>query len=1464
MREIQEDVVTLRHYMQDQLQPMDIDVFLLIARSIAVQVEQLHRQLLLHLDLRPERIGLRLEEKEAFLMDDGYALPFSPNGQKLPYFRARLDEGMAYCAPESSGRMHRTVDERSDLYSLGILFFEMLAGHLPFEANHPLEWVYLHLTQSPPLISRGEFHQPDAIQAIVQTLLHKDPDKRYQRAAQVISDLEKAGDSSSGYDLELYTEGREQEALVLSEAFVSSCLGGTEIVYVSGEAGIGKTTLIHEVFRKKLEKRSFNYLTGKFEQFSQESPLAPIIQAFRGLIRHLLGGRKEDTDRWRKKLIAALGVNAGVITEIIPEVSHLLGDVAVVESLMAQESKKRFIYVFCQFVQALVSKDHPLVLVMDDLQWANASSLELLRALVCDPQSQYLLLVCAHRPLEADFKSGMLPGVRHDGGADEQASVHRIHLSPLELDQTNSMLASALHTSGKSVMPLAEVLQHLSRGNPFHLKQIIDRLQAERLLFYSAEQKRWKWDLGRIMDRESIFVLQDLVRHKLNRLSELAQEMLWAASCMGSTFSSGLLLVCMHNTSEHEQLSAWDVMEAEGLIRTVHGGTKQFVHDQIQQLIYDSIPAARKQLLHFQIGKQLTALQEEDLFERIHHLNLGAALIQEEAELLGLVRLNVEAGSRAKASSAYDAALGYLRRGAALLSSDNWERHHELLFELYIQKAESEYLCGNEQESEQDILLLLQKALDPVERSRVQMLRIMQAINQGRYIEGTAIGLESLRELKMEIPHNPGRFQLLLEGMRIEGMLRRRHEQFESLPDMSDPVRISAMNLIFAIVPSTFFTNKKVFFLIICRAVHLSLQYGNTMVSAAVYSAFGMLLGSLMGKFDKGLAIARIGVKLSERYQVASIQSYTYTMYGGVLCQFAGYAREGDEYLKRALKHGLSAGEYVFASYAMGAHVNSLYARASLDELARTIAGYMTVLDITKDEFVRMNFHLYQQYIAALQGGTVSADSFDSPGFDEEGFLSRARQEETSTTTLFQYYTYKAQMAFLCGHYEAASGWTHQAESYKAYATHLPHLPECLFYGSLASLAVHPVNVPLPKRCKSVLRYFRRLSLWSPQNFGARCLLLEAEAARALGKRTQAEELYDRAIREAREHEDLHAAALGAEFAFRYYKARGKNQTAQFYLHIALDHYRSWGLLAKVSQLEELLYDDASQHLPTVQKGTATTLEQTHNRAAHILNEPGTDTADLTAILQTAQAIHDRKDMKAALAEILQTILRDAGAGKGALLTSQGDALYLQAYAETLGAELQLPQNLDGSGLLPEGMIRYVYRTRETVRYTAGEESWVIHNPYMAAHKPKSILCLPIAVHDTMLGVLYLENRLAHVVFSEERTMVLQAMATLGVFICVLQGTAEPPIQEEAPTPEGHSSAAVLEEPLTDRELEVLALLAAGMSNKEIADRLVIALGTVKVHVKNIFAKLKVKRRTSAIAQAKELNLLHSGRAAKR
>ncbi|QJD84713.1 AAA family ATPase [Cohnella herbarum] len=1274
--------------------------------------------------------------------------------------------------------------------------------------------------------------------------------------------------------------GRIHEISLLSQAYHSTCLGSAEIVYVSGAPGIGKTSLLEWVFRQEHNHpRPPIFLTCKFEQIAKDSPYHPIIQEFRGFMRHLLGESSHRVDAWAKKLRSALRSYEAVIAAIIPEVRLLLGDIPAAWELPPDEAKKRFVYAFRKFVQTLASKEQPLVLFIDDLQWADASSLQLLHALICDPELQYLLFVGAYR--DGEMESTKLPGYEDDGNIAKEAVIHHVQLRELTLEELNPIVIEALGCSSDEAIPLTEVIYPESQGNPFHFKQILRRLLDDRLLTYDLERRSWEWNLSDLIEREQHLAIGELMAHKLLRLTRSAKEALEIAACLGSRFEQGWIADITQRSAHDASVDLAASVE-EGFIVRLGQDQYRFVHDSVQNLIYSRMDDATRRRTHLAAGRRLLeagSSHPESLFEAVNHLNNGSLDIHDAEELHRLVELNLAAGQRAKASTAYDIALQYYRKGGELLAANAWELHFDLCFELHVERAECEYLCGYHEATEHLIEHLLRRARSPIERSKVQMLRMIRCINRKEYHEATLLGLESLKEFRINVSPNPPQATVVTEVLRVDMRLRGRIGQLADLPEMTEPSHIAAVNILFATLVSSFRTDKRVYFLLACKAVQLSLKHGNTPAAADVYTVYGLVLALVLGRRARSYEIAKVGLELAERYDIASIKSKTYATFGGIICQLAGKMREGEPHLEQAVRFAKESGDDVYLNTAIGAHIHALYTWAPLAILSKALTEHTETLAKTKDDFVLQNLYLCRQFVLALQGDTESPGSLDTAVFSERSFLEQNGGEETASATLFQYYAYKTQLCYLDGKYKEAIRWRKEAEPFKLYAAHLNHLPECLYYGALAELAINgkgdgkgsPPAIGSLRHARRQLRNLRKWAKISPDRFLAKQALVEAEMARVSGRCAAAEAGYDRAIREAREQDNAQVEGVANELAGGYYARQGKVKVALHYFQAARDAYVRWGASLKARQIEERLAamgeelgaEAVSKNWTPATSEVAAAVEE---QSPDVNREAGArdtvDAVDLAAILKASQALTNKMELDAVLAEIISTLMSYASARKGALLTASRGEWLVQAWADAEVRVLAEPAPLEDDGLLPGGIVRYVARTQDAVRYVGDEDNWFRHSPYMAEHRPQSALCMPVAIHGSAVGVLYLENYAAASFVSEDRIHILHAMASQGVYICELlrslsgmDGGSD--ISEELDAEKsGDKTPAAMEEPLTDREMEVLALLAAGLSNKEIAERLFVAVGTVKVHVKNIFTKLKVNRRTKAIAQAKELHLL--------
>jgi len=713
--------------------PMEMGQFLRIAIGLSAAVRQLHGRGFIHKDLKPANVMIEPSTGQVWLMGFGIAsrLPRERQSAEPPEFIAGT---LAYMAPEQTGRMNRSIDSRSDLYALGVTLYEMLTGTLPFTASDPMEWVHCHIAKQPLPPAERRKDVPRSVSGIIMKLLAKTAEERYQTAVGLESDLRRClaewecerrigefllGEHDTPDRLlipeKLYGRQREVETLLASfDRVVKS--GTPELVLVSGYSGIGKSSVVHELHKGLVPPRGL-FASGKFDQYKRDIPYSTLAQAFQGLVRALLTKSEAELDSWRGALREALEPNGRLIVDLVPELKLIIGEQPPVLDLEPQDAQRRFQLVFRRFISVFARPEHPLALFLDDLQWLDPATLDLLEDLLTRSDVQHLMLIGAYRDNEVD---AMHPLVRKlESVKNAGARIEEITLAPLTSEHLAQLLADALRCEAERAAPLAQLVHEKSGGNPFFALQFLSALAEEGLLAFDHDTARWSWDLNRIHAKGYTDNVVDLMVGKLGRLPVETQAALQHLACLGNIAEISILSM-VHRTSEEEIHSdLWEAVRLELIVRLE--GAYRFVHDRVQEAAYSLIPAELRAAAHLRIGTLLAAhtppeKREETIFEIVNQLNRGAALITASDEREQLAELNLTAGKRAKASTAYTSALTYLVAGAALLEEDSWERRRELTFALELHRAECEFLTSELAEAENRLMMLSTRAADTVER----------------------------------------------------------------------------------------------------------------------------------------------------------------------------------------------------------------------------------------------------------------------------------------------------------------------------------------------------------------------------------------------------------------------------------------------------------------------------------------------------------------------------------------------------------------------------------------------------------------------------------------------------------------------------------------------------------------------------------------------------------------------------
>jgi predicted ATPase len=863
--------------------PWEIGSFLRLAIGIAAALAQVHRRGLIHKDIKPANVLVNSATGQVWLMGFGIASRL-PRERQAPAPPEVIVGTLAYMAPEQTGRMNRSIDSRSDLYALGVTLYEMLTGELPFAASDPMAWVHCHIARQPMPPDKRVAGIPEPLSGIVMKLLAKTAEDRYQTAAGLTVDLRKcltrwewhrpmepfplgAHDVPDRLLIPEKLYGRHNEIEMLLGAFDRVVANGaTELVLISGYSGIGKSAVVNELHKALVAQRGL-FASGKFDQYKRDIPYATLAQAFQSLVRPLLGQSEAALGRWRAVLQEALGPNGQLITNLVPELAFVIGEQPPVVDLPPRDAHNRFQTVFRRFLGVFARKEQPLALFLDDLQWLDSATLDLMEHLVTHPEVRHLLLVGGYRHNEVVPTHPLLrtlEAIRKAG-----VKVHEIALAPLALDDIGRLVADTLCCKLARGRPLAQLVQKKTAGNPFFAIQFISALAEEGLLAFDSGTARWTWDLDRIRAKSFTDNVVDLMVGKLSRLSAATQQALKQLACLGNSAAIATLST-VHRASEAKIHAAlWEAARAGLVLR--EQGAYAFLHDRVQEATYALIPKGQRAAVHLRIGRMLlrhtpSSELEERIFEIVNQLDRGATLITLQREKLQLAELNMIAGGKAKASTAYKSALNYFAAGIELLGDDPWENEHDLAYRLGFERAECEYLSRNFDEALRQFDALLVHARTTLEKADIHRVVVDLHTNTIALDEAIARGQEALCLFGIDIPSHPSHEKVAAEYEAIwQSLGRRPIEGLIDLPLMTDPEIKAAMSILAVLFAPSIATDRNLLLLCGCHMVNMSIRYGNCDASVMAYGYLGMNLGPYFGDYRQGFRFGRLGYDLMEK-----------------------------------------------------------------------------------------------------------------------------------------------------------------------------------------------------------------------------------------------------------------------------------------------------------------------------------------------------------------------------------------------------------------------------------------------------------------------------------------------------------------------------------------------------------------------------------------------------------------------
>ncbi len=1373
-----------------------------IAVKVAEILGRIHARQIIHGDLKPANILVNLKTGEVKLT----GLKHSRDDQadetpQTPFIAGTL----AYMSPEQTGRMNRIIDYRTDFYSLGVTFYEMLSGELPFNSNEPIEIIYGHIAKAPHFLSTLDAQIPDVVARIVEKLLAKNPEDRYQSAYGLKSDLEKClsmleehgriasfpiaeNDVAESLNIPHKIYGREREKAMLEQAYDRIARGKSELVVISGAAGAGKTTLIRETFRSTIPQGAF-FIEGKYDLISREIPYSAIIRALSGLIQQLLTESPEKLAGWRERLQAALGVNGRIIIDVIPEVELIIGGQPEIAELGPVESKNVFDFVFQAFFKVFTRQEHPLVMFLDDLHSADAASLRMMEMVLTEAESMHFFLVGAYREEEVGKNHPLLASL--DGIRKADIAVTACFLGPLGIEEIGTMLSDMLARHPQELHSLAKVIAKKTGGNAFFVNQFITKIHREKLLTFNIKDGCWQWDEEAIGQMGVTDNVTDLLIDRINTLPDDVRDLLSLAACIGSTFPPSLLVeirkvplpdvyrALMTAVAEGFLLPLSDAHQRGGLPDTQ--GMFRFLHDRIQEACYARLGPEKIRQVHLAIGQAMLKKSnrdaiEESLFEIVSHCLKGADLVSEKKDRLELARLTLSAGMKAKSSTAYDQACAYLASGMKLTTDEIWQSDYAFAFALYKERSECEYLAGNHEEAQKLFDLILDKARSNLDRAEIYRIRMALDAKVGRFVEHQTLCIEALRLFNIRLPalsdQAAQQKAIADEILKLKQMVGpRKIADLIDLPRITDPEKMACQRLLMDALSSAYVSNPTFFAIGALTLVNITLTYGVSKDSNYTFVVWAMLLAIKFQNYETAFELGNLALKLNERFQSTSNRCMVPFVIGNFINHWRSPIRHNMTFLREAFASGVEIGDFVYGSFSAMSitRVALSYGHDNLETVLDDIDKSLAFFKRIKNYPAHERQEMVRQTVLNLLGRTESDASLNGDTFNEAAHLEKM-QAIRYGTGIALFYLYKAQTLYIAENYTEALEMARQAKNNIAFIASMMQESDCLLFHSLILTALYPDAGQTEKEnyLRELQTNQKTMKFWvdnCPENFRGRYLLVEAEIARVTGDFGRACRFYDEALASAGENGFIFLSALAGELAAKSYLACGAVKAAGKYFEDALDLYRRWGAQGKVRRLQNA-YNRIIEG--SLKEGfTQAARKKTQATSSSLVSsttEKIADMVDLTSIIKSSQAISGEIHFDRLIEKLMKILIENAGAQTGFMVIDDREKIFISAEDDArIGIRVALQRSgFDESGRnYPQSVIHYVRRTNERIVVNdADAEGLFVADPYIASVRPKSLLCMPIIEQAKTIGILYLENRVLRDAFTTERIHVLEILSS--------------------------------------------------------------------------------------------------------
>ncbi|HIE02190.1 MAG TPA: GAF domain-containing protein, partial [Thiotrichaceae bacterium] len=1390
---------SLKYWLAER--PLTLDDFFTLASSVADILGQIHQHNIIHKDINPSNLVWNPTTGIIKFIDFGISTQLSR--QHLTLKNPNVLEGtLTYLSPEQTGRMNRALDYRTDFYSLGATFYELLTGVVPFEASDAMELVHCHLAKQPNSPNQINPDIPPALSDILMKLLAKTAEERYQSAWGLKADLQVCQANLARGQLERFTlaqkdisdrfhipeklYGREPEIKALVAAFERVAnppqQAKGEMMLVAGYSGIGKSVLVKEIYKSLTEKRGY-FIAGKFDQLQRNIPYSALVNAFSDIVQQLLTESEAQLAQWKEKLLKALGSNGQIIIDVIAEIELIIGPQPAVPQIGPTESQNRFNLVFQNFMRVFCQPKRPLVIFLDDLQWVDSATLKLLERVMTDRDNTALFFIGAFRDNEVDPTHPLITTL--EKLREKSVVINQITLKPLAFEDINQLIAESLHHNFETVGSLTDLVMRKTGGNPFFVTQFLQTLYEENWLHFvpptAKEQGHWQWDIEQIETLQITDNVVDLMIGKLKKLPESAQHVLRLAACVGSHFDLDILSIIYEKSATETFQDLMPVLTEELVLPTseieiseddIHQSPVarnatssvtlfhhfRFLHDRVQQAAYALIDEKQTKTVHLQIARLLlknTRTEELDnnIFDIVGHFNQSLERVDNPLEKNEIARLNLMAGKKAKAAMAYEAAVNSLNVGLECLSSDSWKTHYDLTLQLHLTTIDAQYLNIQFEQATSLVEMVLQNATNLLDKVVVYEIKILFLSTQAKMKEAIETGLKVLQMLNVTLeesqPHD------------ID------FEACYNLPEMVDLEKQAALRILSRLLTPAYIISPQLLSSFVYTIVKLSIQYGNIPLSAYGYAFLGMFLCGKSEGIDAGYKAGQLALKLLDKFNAKEIRGFVVEVFDSCVRPWKEHFRYSMESFLDSLQNGLEVGDIKSASHnAMHYSVSKLFIGEKLDTLPSIYNKYLDLMSTNKLEWDQIYTKLWAQQGLNLQGKTEDKYRLIGKFFNEEESIPLLLKDKDGVS-LFCIALSKEQLAYLFKDNQLALEQANQAGQYINFVPGMILNAIHNFYDSLIYLAAYPNadEVTRQEYLQKVVENQKQMQAWAhhaPMNYQHKYDLVEAEKARILGQ-LEAIDLYERAIEGARENSYIQEEALAYELAAEFYLARGMAKFAQTYMKEAHYRYQQWGALAKVEDLEDryphFLTSKTSHQMQTqIQTNSTIAMIDMNSTSSQEISR----WLDMNSVMKASQTLSGEIVLSLLLEKMMHIVIENAGAEKGLLLLPQNEKWFIEAqYIDSADVTVLKYLPLEESQQVSANIIHYVVRTKENVvLHDATQEGHFTRDPYIVKQRPKSVLCAPLINQGKLTGILYLENNLTTGAFTPDRLEVLKVLSS--------------------------------------------------------------------------------------------------------